>query len=90
MKNNKKIYSQIANNIIPRYKTGTVVARPTVINAGTIKYSPKTAYFWVFSSGSRRTKDPWRRAIMTPAKIKREGSLNIIVPISSAAYLLRY
>lgn len=59
-------HSQIANNIIPAYSNFPSSANPTRTNAGTIKYSPKTADFWIRCAGNRRTTDPCSRAITTP------------------------
>lgn len=57
---------QIANKIIPAYSSLPSLARPTKINAGTIRYSPITADFWMRCSGNRRTTDPCNKAITTP------------------------
>lgn len=59
-------YSQIANRIIPAYRSFPSVARPTKMKAGTIRYNPRTADFLVCRLGNLRTTEPCKTAITTP------------------------
>lgn len=56
----------MANNIIPAYNKVPLLANPTKMNAGTIKYKPSTADGLTYCGGNRRTIEPCKMAITTP------------------------
>lgn len=51
---------------MPAYNNLPLVANPTNINAGTIRYKPNTADDLTYAAGKRRTTEPCSRAITTP------------------------
>lgn len=51
-------YLQIANNIMPAYRSVLSFANPTKMKAGTIMYRPKTAAGLTQCCGNRLTTEP--------------------------------